>query len=283
MVALEKVSRYVGAWVVLGLLVLLTTGCPQDGTVDYDAGFAVGFAKDDWYWTGYDDSYASLDYDSVYYQGGTIQEVESPAYDSGYWDGIWYAYNDGYFVCYDYAFTIGFSEGYDAAYFTGYLDFLKNDVHVENDNGGWGDGYNDGFSEGRVFGASDFEEGLAFDWMDAMDDYRSGTDLNFAEISVGTGAYGPVILYDYGTDPLASQKALRAPAPRLAIRINDVEKAADPPAISYRPIVDKVKTELGIEPTNTPRSQRSLTLTTTWLQRVEAYRAGMNSAAKEWD
>ena len=278
MVSLRNVSRCAGAWVVLGTLVLLTVGCPQTG--DYDAGFAVGFAKDDWYWKGYDDSDATLNYDPIYYQGGTIDQVESPEYDRGYWDGIWYAYNDGYFVCYDYAFTIGFSEGYDAAYFNGYLDFLKNDVHIENDNGGWGDGYNDGFSEGRVFGASDFEQGLVFDWMDAMNDYRGGTDLNFAEIAVGTGTYGPVLIYAYGTDPLATSKARRAPAPRPAIRIAGAGKATDPPAISYRPLVDKVKTELGKDPTSTPRSKRPLTLATTWLQRVEAYRATIKPAAK---
>ena len=277
MTRFAKIFRRLNAWAMLGLLVLLAIGCPQDG---YDAGFTAGFAKDDWYWKGYDDSDASLDYDSVYYQGGTIEQVESPEYDRGYWDGIWYAYNDGYFVCYDYAFTIGFSEGYDAAYFSGYLDFLKKDVHIENDNGGWGDGYNDGFSEGRVFGASDFEQGLSFNWMDAMNDYRSGTDLNFAEIGVGTGTYGPVLLYAYGTDPLAPQKELRASAPRAAIRVADANKATDPPPISYRPLIDKIKIELDQDPISTPRSKRPLTLTTTWLERVEAYRAAMKPSAK---
>ena len=282
----------------LAFVVLAGTGCPTPATTDtteYDAGFAVGFAEDDWYWKGYDDSYATLDYSPVYYQGSTIPTADTPPYDQGYWDGVWYAYNDGYFVCYDYAFAIGFSEGYDAAYYSGYLMFLANDVHVENDNGGWGDGYNDGFSEGRVFGASDYEQGLVFDWLDALLDYQSGTDLNFEEISVGTGAYGPVTLYVYGTDPTAAKSAAqtRVPgnanlpigrskrnAPLPAIRASLPLKASDPPALSYRPLTATVEEELNTCPTNTTRSSRPLTLTTTWLDRVDAYRAAAEAPAK---
>jgi hypothetical protein len=250
---------------------------------DYDRGFSDGFARDDWYWQGYDDSDATMDYSPLYYQGSDIPNPVSPEYDKGYWDGVWYAYNDGYFVCYDYAFTVGFSEGYDAAYFSGYLNFLATDQHVEYDNGGWADGYNDGFSEGRVFGANDYEQGLAFDWLDAMTDYRSGTDLNFAEIGVGTGAYGPVILYEYGTDPAA--KALRGLAVRRtgvvpSIRADSGMKAANPPALSYRPLTSAVQEELNKRPTTTDRDPRPLTLTTTWLERVNAYLDSLQQGGK---
>ena len=265
----------------LGALLVLAAGCPVV-TTDYDTGFNEGFARDDWYWQGYDDGWNTLDDATLYYQGGTIPAPTSPEYDQGFYDGVWYAYNDGYFVDYDYSLTIGFSEGYDAAYFAGYLNFLQTDQHVEYFNGGWADGYEDGFSEGRVFGAYDYEQDLTFDWLDALLDYRSGTDLNFDEINVGTGSYGPVVIYEYGTDPTATAKAQprRAKDPaRLAIRHN-AAKASDPPPLSYRTFPDNESAQLDTAPATTPRSTRPLTLTTTWLERIEAYLATMESGAK---
>lgn len=267
----------------LTILVFAGTGCPlTTESTDYDLGFVAGFAEDDWYWTGFDDSYATLDYSPVYYQGSTITYVETPEYDRGYWDGVWYAYNDGYFVDYDYAFTVGFSEGYDEAYYPDYLAFLASDVHVENDNGGWGDGYNDGFSEGRIFGAADYEQGLTFDWLDALLDYRSGTDLYFEEIDLGTGTYGPVFLYEYGTDPSAKslefKHALRHGA-IPSIRATTSLKATEPPALSYRTLPEAEQAELNKTPTTTARSNRPLTLTTSWLDRIDAYRAAENLKA----
>ena len=111
-------------------------------------------------------------------------------YDAGYWDGVWYAYNDGYFVCYDYAFTIGFSEGYDLAYRGDWFDFIAGDAHPEYLDGSFEDGYNDGFTEGTVFGATDYRLGLPLDWLDAMWDYRDGTDVYIEELETGTGAWG---------------------------------------------------------------------------------------------
>jgi hypothetical protein len=269
----------------LAAVASLGDGCPfLIDNVEYDAGFNDGFARDDWYWQGFDDSYATLEYSPIYYQGSAIPIVETPAYDNGYWDGVWYAYNDGYFVCYDYAFAIGFSEGYDAAFYADYLDFLAQDVHVENDNGGWGDGYNDGFSEGRVFGANDYESGLTFDWLDALLDYRAGTDLYFEEVDVGTGAYGPVMLYEYGTDPLEEKTGATPRAERdeaqPAIQTNVLTKADQAPALSYRPLPSDVQTELDQRPTTTSRSQRPLTLETTWLERITAYRDAIEAGKK---
>src|SRR5690606_33914571 len=148
-------------------------------------------------------------------------------------------YNDGYFTSYRYAFIIGWSEGYDAAFYPDYLAFLALDQHTENLNGGWGDGYNDGFSEGRVFGAYDYEAGLAFDWEDALLDYEDGVDLYFEEVDVGTGALGPVFLYEYGTDPLTLKTArtprslLRGDVPTL--RDMPGEKAVDLKQEMFRP------------------------------------------------
>lgn len=264
----------------MGVIIAGTAGCPEGDS--YDLGFTIGFARDDYYWMGYDDSYDTLEYDPVYYQGGDIPNVTTPEYDRGYYDGLWYAYNDGYFVCYDYAFTIGFSEGYDAAFYPGYLAFLATDEHVENDNGGWGDGYNDGFSEGRIFGAADYEAGWDFDWFDAMTDYRSGTDLYFEEVDVGTGSYGPVILYEYGWDPLSGAKAATVRTPRAMktpnvriLRAVPSAKADDLPPISYRTFPAAQESALNVRPTTTARSSRTLTLTTTWLERINAYRDAM--------
>lgn len=278
--AAHYLTRFYGI-ALLSALVFAGTGCPVVSD-EYQLGFDVGFLRDDYYWTGYADSYDTLEYDPVYYSGSEIPYVEDPPYDAGYWDGVWYAYNDGYFVCYDYAFTIGFSEGYDAAFFKDYLDFLASDEHIENDNGGWGDGYNDGFSEGRVFGAADYEADWDPDWLDALEDYRSGTDLCFDEVGVCTGDSGPVILYEYGWDPLSGTKSanLRNNPDRSvtpSIRRGTIQKAFEPPAISYRTLTTEAQNDLNVKPTTTPRSARPLTLSTTWLQRVNQYLAAYES------
>lgn len=256
------------------LTAVLLCGCPT--TREYDAGYDEGFALDDWYWDGFYDSYDTEDDAPVYYAGGTIPSVLWPEYDRGYYDGIWAAYNDGYFVCYDYAFTVGFSEGYDAAYYPDYLDFLAGDTHVEYDNGGWGDGYNDGFSEGRIFGANDYEQALTFDWLDALLDYRSGTDLYFEEIDLGTGVYGPVYLYEYGTDPLAKQQSIRVPSAK-ALRDLGGKNALEG---MTRPISSEVQTVLNCRPTTAGRGGYTLRLTTTWLDRIEAYLNAPSKAAR---
>ncbi|NIA12538.1 MAG: hypothetical protein GWP08_00560 [Nitrospiraceae bacterium] len=273
----DKVSTAV----LMGTVVVALVGCPGipfpiGGT--YDQGFDEGFAKDDEYWLGYDDCDATEDDDPIYYSGGDIPDVASPEYDRGYWDGVWYAYNDGYFVCYDYAFTIGFSEGYDAAFYPGFLDFLATDFHVEYDNGGWGDGYNDGFSEGRIFGAADYEAGWPLDWLDALLDYRSGTDLYFDEVDLGTGEFGPVYLYEYGTDPLSfkSATAPRATGPVPAVRKGAAK--ADAPAISYRTLTAGRQADLDVTPVSVARNGRAPTLATSWLDRVNAYLGATKSA-----
>lgn len=242
---------------------------------EYLRGFDAGFALDEWYWIGFDDSYDTLDYETVYYQGSDIPLVNSPAYDAGYYDGMWYAYNDGYFVAYDYAFTVGFSEGYDLAYYPDYLAFIAQDRHVEYDNGGWVDGYNDGFSEGKFFGGDDYRLGYTYDWIAALDEYRSGTDIYMPELREGTGEYGDVYLYAYGTDPMGNTKSLgvrsgdgRGP---LSIRDRDGGEKAKGAPNDRRPLDEARKSNLGKAPAKSPRSDRDLTLKTTWLQRIESY------------
>ncbi|MBI4558468.1 MAG: hypothetical protein HY706_12875 [Candidatus Hydrogenedentes bacterium] len=274
-------------WLVLPAALLLgVSGCPYPiNTSDYDLGFDEGFLQDDWYWEGYFDGYDTIDFTPIYYEGDAIPFIDDDSYDAGYWDGVWYAYNDGYFVDYRYAFILGFSEGYDNAYWPDYLDFLANDEHVEFLNGGWADGYNDGFSEGRVFGANDFEQDLPFDWLDALLDYESGTDLYFEEVDVGTGEFGPVFLYEYGTDPHTLKSATvrkpRTDRETPSIRQTDESKArTDKDSDYFRPLTDEARQTLEFQPETSQRTNRTLRLDTSWLERINAYAAETKSAAK---
>lgn len=268
----------------------LSVGCPPIvlPQSQYDLGFDAGFALDDWYWDGYFDGYDTVGASPMYYRGSTIPSYDTPLYDSGYYDGIWYAYNDGYFSDYRYAFILGFSEGYDNAYWPDYLNFLKTDKHTEYKNGGWADGYNDGFTEGRVFGANDYEQNLSSDWMDALKDYESGTDLYFEEVPVGTGVRGPAVLYVYGTDPTtsAARKSLRAKNPigsgsersiRAVLSAEKVDLAARE---VFRPLDQQAEDDLNVKPSVSERNTRKLRLTTTWLERVNAYVATAKSGMK---
>jgi hypothetical protein len=276
---------------VLALVVAATTGCPVIPIVDdalYDAGFNEGFLLDEWFWEGYFDGYDTLEGEPILYEGGDIPFFDTPPYDAGFWDGVWYAYNDGYFVDYRYAFIIGFSEGYDSAFYDDYLDFLAGDMHIELLDGGWSDAYNDGFSEGRVFGANDFEQGLDFDWLDAFLDYEAGTDLFFDEVGVGTGASGPVIYYEYGTDPnlLKGLQPSRERANRRTptLRKSATEKGVDVEQLElYRPLNQDAVDSLDFLPTTTDRGGVDLRLTTTWLERIDAYHAaiGLKAATKQ--
>lgn len=287
------------AAVAVGALLFLS-GCPstpteqnrgqQTGTglgwkqADYDRGFSDGFLVDDEYWRGFDESWNTRDAGPILYSGGDIPYVTSPAYDAGYWDGVWYAYNDGYFVEYDYAFTIGFSEGYDIAFNADWYDFLSADQHVEYYDGGFSDGYNDGFSEGRILGAYDYSANLPYDWLDAMAYYREGNDVYLDELQLGTGEYGPVELYVYGTDPnelfgKAAAKAVTLGGRSIRRAAGDAEKAAKTtiPDISYRTLPDSERTRFNVAPSTSPRSDAALTLTTTWAERIEAYRAAQSA------
>ncbi len=120
-----------------------------------------------------------------------------------------------------------------------------------------------------------------------MLDYRDGTDLvvvdaNNAEI--GTGSYGPVYLYEYGTDPadlIKSARVHRHPdgRPVPAIR-GTADPKADMPPLSYRSLPQEVQGNLSITPSTTPRGARGLDLGTTWLQRIEAYRSSLGKAQR---
>jgi len=309
---IERTSMMLRQVSLLLAVAALGAGCPplSDDDPEYVRGFGEGFLEDDWYWQGFDDSYDTVDLGPIYYQGSTIPLVEEPPFDAGYWDGVWYAYNDGYFVAYDYAFTIGFSEGYDTTFAADYPAFFALDEHFEYLDGGWSDGYDDGFSEGRVFGAYDYREGLPFDWLDAMLDYRDyddPLDIYLEEVLVGTGVYGPVILYEYGTDPAtktrgcsplplsklktradqqlrhgnqgASVRPKRPSAdgrigrPDRSIRGGVAAKADgfELPELSYRSLPEDTQEEFDVAPPTSPRSDRELQLTTTWLERVNAY------------
>ncbi len=288
---MKNIVRYnLGAarWMAVTVFAALAVvGCPDipipdGGETDYDFGFEDGFARDDWYWQGYDDGYDTLDFSPIYYQGDTIPYLDELSYDAGFWDGVWWAYNDGYFVDYRYAFILGFSEGYDNAFWPDYLDFLAGDVHVEYLHGGWIDGYNDGFSEGRVFGANDYEQGLPFDWESALLDYEDGVDLYFEEVDVGTGVYGPVYLYEYGTDPHTLKantvRGDRLLGPERTMRSGLTKEVDMEGRELYRALSTDARQRYEVTPENSVRNDRELRLETTWLQRIQSYLSAGKSA-----
>jgi hypothetical protein len=259
-------------------LSLALVACPSgvDLQAEYDLGYAAGFLRNDFYFDGFFDGYDTLEDVPYYYDTSDIPFIDELSYDAGYWDGVWYAYNDGYFVDYHYAFIIGFSEGYDAAFYPDYLAFLASDEHFEFLNGGWGDGYNDGFSEGRIFGAADFEAGLVFDWEDALADYESGTDLYFEEIDLGTGIYGPVFIYEYGTDPadLLVKRSAKSVRNRPTPSIRSTGEASTVKGDDlYRPLSSEAQAALDTLTTTTPRNPHTIRIETTYLDRINAYLA----------
>ncbi len=238
----------------------------QDNTdyeaLEYEAGFDDGFMEDEYYWDGFWDSMETVDAGPILYSGSDIPAYEEISYTAGYYDGLWTAYNDGYFVAYDYAFTIGFSEGYDLFFREEGFDLLAADEHMEYLDGGFSDGYNDGYSEGRMFGVSDYLAGYEFDWILALYDYRGGTDIYIEEYDLGTGEYGPVYLYEYGTDPNEYIEKGPVRAPRFPAK-----------SASMRTLTAEAREALSIRPAQSTRSELSLTLQDTWLERIEAYEA----------
>lgn len=287
-----KTTRRLLAKVLLLSTVFAAAGCPElPGIViptgEYEIGFNDGFLQDDWYWDGYFDGWDTIDFTPIYYDDSGIPYVDFPEYDAGYWDGVWYAYNDGYFVDYHYAFVVGFSEGYDNAFWPDYLDFLAVDTHTEFAHGGWIDGYEDGYSEGRIFGANDYEQGLPFDWLDALYDYESGTDLYFWEVDKGTGIYGPVILYEYGTYTGVKPVKARArtgfqpptirsmPGQDAAVK-NDLLANRE----LFRAISTEARDELSIIPEKSLRSDVELMLETDWYERIRSYLNGYKNRPK---
>lgn len=250
------------------------------GEAAYLRGFDSGFADDSEYFLGYDDSYFTVGSDPILYSGDLIPFSPELTYQAGLWDGQFESYNDGYFVAYRFAFIIGFSEGYDNAFASDYLTFLANDWHTEYLNGGFSDGYNDGFSEGRIFGAFDYEAFLPFNWLDAFLDWESGTDLYFVEVDKGTGDSGPVILYEWGVNPHTIGAMTRddgraagiGPKMRSSKSADGLStKAATSTQDAVRTFSTEQETDLDVAPTTTSRTDRDLTLTTTWLERLNAY------------
>lgn len=287
------------------LLTLLLSGCPRDRISDYNRGFYLGFAEDEKYWEGFDDSFDTVPDGPLWYAGSELPWYDDNSYDAGFWDGVWYAYNDGYFVCYDYGFIIGFSEGYDAAFQKNWIAFLLNDSHPEWLDGSFEDGYNDGFSEGSVFGASDYREGRGFNWEAALWDYRDLTDIYLDEVGFGTGEWGDVWLYEWGTDPneFYKSKALgqksdltrrvfKETAKGRAIRTrrgtnksteNMLQVKADTvevPAVSYRGLSANTKNAVEQRTFHEDRrqGQASSNLTTTRVQRLLKYQQLMQPA-----
>lgn len=303
-----------GASLALILSGTLLTGCPPEGPpfddppiddppIDdpmdaYDRGLDDGFAEDEEYWAGYWDGYDTVDFGPIYYTGHEIPYLDEYSYEAGYWDGVWYAYNDGYFVNYHYAFILGWSEGYDLAFRADYLSFLERDQHTEFLDGGWSDGYHDGFSEGRIFGAHDYEQGLPFDWLDALWDYEDEVDLYFGEIDLGTGEFGPVILYNYGENPhelvskttdseedTADVKRLERMERRVPAIRGDVktrEKTREKLDGMFREMTQEARAEYDYQPSTSLRDEeRELEeLDSSWIERIDTYLSSTKERAE---
>ena len=242
------------------------------GPTDFERGFDDGFADDSEYFLGFDESLFTIGFGPILYSAGDIPFIDDFSYDAGFFDGLFDAHNDGYFIAYRDAFIIGFSEGYDNAFAPDFLDFLAGDLHLEFENGGFSDGYEDGFTEGRVFGAFDFEAFLPFDWLDALFDWEDGTDLVFDEVGVGTGVFGPAELYEYGTDP----NLARAADARNGSRQPGAITLRPGASRSHRPLIDRGLTasqeaEFDVTPFTTPRTNRDLTILDSWLDRILAH------------
>jgi hypothetical protein len=277
--------RSVAPLLMASLLALALAGCPPDPgpgnpQAEYDLGFADGFAEDEEYWMGYDDSWDTRDGGTIFYTGDEIPFVDGLNYEAGYWDGVWFAYHDGYFVAYDYAFTIGFSEGYDVGFQANWVAVLSADEHVEWLDGGFSDGYNDGFSEGIVMGAFDFREGFPYDWFDAMWWYREGNDVFLPEVGFGTGE---IILFEYGTNPFDLLKSTetnarleRSDRPVPSIRQDSAAQAKQANGVSYRSLAPSVQQQLQVQPQQALRDDHPLGLDSTWLQRVQQYLNSLN-------
>ena len=116
-----------------------------------------------------------------------------------------------------------------------------------------------------------------------MTDYRSGTDLYFEELLLGTGEYGPVYLYEYGLDPAAVKTAgrtLRRGPAFGAIRTGIAAKDGQAQELSYRPLTEEIRGDLDKKPDTVSRGGRALTIETTWLERIEAYNNALETGAK---
>jgi hypothetical protein len=267
-----RTGGLIAASLALTALVSACSGSSGSWESSYDVGYDDGFAQDDEYYAGYVDSWITEGAAPIFYRGHEIPFLDDGSYDAGFYDGLFDAYNDGYFVAYRYAFIIGFSEGYDSAFAADYLDFLANDVHFEFRHGGFSDGYNDGFSEGRVFGAFDYEAFLPFDWLDAFLDWQDGTDLYFEEVDVGTGAFGPVILYEWGFNPfdiLGRSESRGSIDSYITMRAGKTRQDEGSRG-NERPLTDELRQELEVAPETSDRTGQSLRLESTWLERIES-------------
>lgn len=273
------------ALVGLALVVIPACGGGGGGSKPsaFQRGFNAGFAQDEDYFDGYDDSWLTRDDSPILYRGNDIPFIDDASYDAGFNDGRWTAYHDGYFVAYRSAFIIGFSEGYDNAFWPDYLNFLDLDIHDEWGDGGFDDGYNDGFSEGRIFGAFDYESALPFSWDDAFLDWQEGTDLYFEEVDLGTGDLGPVILYEWGTDPTLEKSAqtirTRSTHKGMTMRRSSTEKSAAKSAEDLpRPLTTEQEEELSVTPSASLRDARDLRIEESWLERVDSVLTNEKSA-----
>lgn len=276
----------------LGLTLLASAflvGCEGftgESFILYDLGFEVTFTNtNEHYDRGYSDSFDVYDNDlpvgcGILYEGDLIGEIDLLTYNAGLLDGEWYAYHDGYFAAYDDAFIIGFSEGYDLAFHEDWPIFLELDQHIEWFDGSFRDGYHDGFTEGRVFGAFDFEDTeFPFDWVDALLFYTFDDDVAIDVtdgLTLSSGVDGPAIIYLHGVDPATeiTEPSDCTPFSKGTFRSRARVKQRDDgiPEFMKRDFTAAVLEVLEATVNSTVRGDRDTDrLTDTWLDRLIAY------------
>lgn len=218
-----------GRWVRLLVPVLAgaaLVGCPSPQS-QYDAGFQTGAASseyEEYFFFGFQDSWlVDSELDLVRYDDSSIPLYDNESFDAGYYDAIWEGYNNGYFEAYSNAILLGFETGYIVGFETAAL--LVNDADIvayvqdllffDREHGGFIDGYNDGVWEGRMFGIDDYMREVTKDddnWRLAYSEWFQGINAVIRGTQVGSGDFGPVVFYVWGTDPTAGGKAAAAPA-----------------------------------------------------------------------
>ena len=104
----------------------------------------------------------------------------------------------------------------------------------------------------------------------------------FEEVDVGTGVYGPVYLYEYGTDPHTLKantvRGDRLLGPERTMRSGLTKEVDMEGRELYRALSTDARQRYEVTPENSVRNDRELRLETTWLQRIQSYLSAGKSA-----
>ena len=95
----ESLSARTGLFGLVALALFLIPACGDSShsshSSSFEKGFDDGFAQDEEYFLGYDESWLTRDDSPILYSGNEIPFIDDLSYDAGFNDGIWTAYHDG--------------------------------------------------------------------------------------------------------------------------------------------------------------------------------------------